>query len=97
MKTLVSGFALAGFLIGVCLGVYAFYLTSHQQTGNAWLFVGLCPPSIGAMALDNGSMVTGIVAWLFISVMNGALYGLFGLLVGLTRTKQNKSIENKRP
>lgn len=79
----VGGFALSGFVIGVCLGAYTFYLTSHQQSGNTWLFLFLCPPSIGAMALDNAGVVGGIVGWLFISLTNAALYGTVGFVLRL--------------
>ena len=53
VKKCTVGFAEVGFSVAVMLGAYAFYLTSHQRGGNELLFIGLCPPSIGAMALDN--------------------------------------------
>jgi len=74
-------FGLIGFLIGAALGAYAFYLTSHHQIGNADLFLVLCPPSIGALALENAGVLGGIIGWLFISFMNAGLYALIGLIL----------------
>jgi hypothetical protein len=47
------GFAVAGFAIGEALCAYSFYLTSHGRIGNVALFLILCPPSIGALALEK--------------------------------------------
>jgi hypothetical protein len=76
------GFAVAGFAIGEMLCAYAFYITSHHQIGNDALFLILCPPSIGAMALDNAGIVGGLIGWFFISLSNAVLYGLIGLGAG---------------
>ena len=79
----VLGFALVGFTIGMALCGYAFYITSHHLgPGNETLFLVLCPPSIGAMALDNAGVLGGIVGWVFISLVNAGLYALVGLLCG---------------
>jgi hypothetical protein len=98
----IVGFAATGFLIGVTLGAYAFYLTSHQRIGNMLLFIALCPPSISAMALDNAGLVGGLVAWLFIAVANGAVYGAVGFACSfvwegtkrLLRKRSNSSHRN---
>lgn len=73
-------FAAAGFVVGLGLCRYAFYLTSHHQIGNPLVFIILCPPSIGAIALDNAGVLGGIVGWVFISMANAGLYFLLGLL-----------------
>ena len=90
VKKCTVGFTAVGFLVGVMLGTYAFYLTSHQRMGDERLFIGLCPPSIGAMALDNAGVVGGVVGWLGISIENGALYGAVGFGCGslCERTKR---------
>ena len=77
------GFAVAGFGIGAALCANAFYLTSHGRIGNMALFLILCPPSIGALALDNAGIVGGLIGWFLISLENAALYGLLGLGVGV--------------
>ena len=82
VKKCTVGFAEVGFSVAVMLGAYVFYLISHQRGGNELLFIGLCPPSIGAMALDNAGVVGGLVGWLIISVENGALYGAVGFACG---------------
>jgi len=57
-------FALIGFLIAAALCAYTFYLTSHHQIGNMALFLELCPPSIGSIALDNAGVLGGIIGWI---------------------------------
>jgi hypothetical protein len=76
------GFSVAGFAIAEVLCAYAFYLTSHHQIGNYALFLILCPPSIGAMALDNAGIVGGLIGWFLISLENAVIYGLIGLGAG---------------
>jgi hypothetical protein len=66
--------AIAGFCVGIALCGYAFYLTSHHETGSPFLFLVLCPPSIAAIALDNAGVVGGLVGWLFISFANADFY-----------------------
>ena len=73
------GFAIVGFAIGITLGGYAFYITSHGRSSNIALFLILCPPSISSMALDNASLLGGIIGWIFISVENAGLFALVGL------------------
>jgi hypothetical protein len=80
-------FALAGFMIAIALGVYAFYLTSHRRIGNEALFLFLCPPSIGAMALDNAGILGGIIGWLIIAMGNALLYGGIGFALGMAAKK----------
>jgi hypothetical protein len=89
-KTIVAAFAAAGFAVGMGLCGYAFYLTSRHQIGNAFLFVVLCPPSIGAMALDSAGVFEGIVGWVFISAMNSGLYSLMGLFVARVSAANSK-------
>jgi hypothetical protein len=72
------GFAIVGFAIGMTLCGYAFYTTSHGRSSNLALFLILCPPSIGAMALDNAGLLGGIIGWIFISAENAGLYALVG-------------------
>jgi hypothetical protein len=63
-----------GFAIGEALCAYTLYLTSHGLIGNETLFLGLCPPSIGALGLDKAGTVGGIVGWQFIAAANALLY-----------------------
>jgi hypothetical protein len=74
-------------MVAAALGIYAFYLTAHQQIGNAALFLILCPPSIGAMALDNAGALGGIIGWLIISIANAALYAVIGFAFGAVAEK----------
>jgi len=92
----IVGFAATGFLIGVTLGAYAFYLTSHQRIGNMLLFIALCPPSLSAMALDNAGLVGGLVAWLFIAVENGAVCGAVGFACGFVWEGTERRLLRKR-
>jgi len=77
------GFGLAGFIVAVVLCAYTFYLTSHQRVGNELVFLVLCPPSIGALALDNAGVIKGLVGWLWIAVANSALYAAAGFGCGV--------------
>ena len=76
-----SAFALMGFAIAEILCAYAFYLTSHGQIGNEIVFLTLCPPSIGAIALDNAGPVGGILGWQLIATENALIYFVGGTLV----------------
>lgn len=88
MKTRTSyafGFAVAGFGIGAVTCAYTFHLTSHSYKGgppNLTLYLILCPPSIGSMALDNAGILGGLIGWFFISLENAVLYVLVGLGIG---------------
>jgi hypothetical protein len=82
LKKCALGFAAAGSVVAVTLGAYAFYLTSHQRIGNELLFIVLCPPSIGALALDSADVAGGLVGWSFIVVANSVLYGAAGFGLG---------------
>jgi hypothetical protein len=79
---------MAGFAIGMGLCGYAFWLTSHHLIESTALFIVLCPPSIGAMALDNAGVIGGIIGWCFISFVNGALYLAIGALIDRVRAFQ---------
>jgi hypothetical protein len=78
-RNLVVSFALAGFLIAEALCAYAFHLTAHHRIGNTAFFLLLCPPSIGALALDNAGVLGGLIGWLLISIGNAGLYAVIGL------------------
>jgi hypothetical protein len=75
-------FAFSGFMIAAALGIYAFYLSSHHQVGNAVLFILLCPPSISSVALDNAGVIGGIIGWFFIAGCNAVIYAGIGFLLG---------------
>jgi hypothetical protein len=83
------GFAITGFVIGAVLCAYTFYVTSSHNKGASFsslsltLYLLACPPSIGAMALDNAGIVGGLIGWLLISLMNASLYGILGLGFGI--------------
>jgi hypothetical protein len=47
-----------------------------------WVFLGLCPPSITALALDNASLTEGVIAWFLIALMNAGLYAVAGAVIG---------------
>lgn len=75
-------FAIAGFVIGEILCAYTFYSNSgHHAPINDELFLVLCPPSIGGLALETAGVAGGIFGWLIISLLNGGLYGLGGLVL----------------
>jgi hypothetical protein len=76
-------FAVAGFVVGEALCAYAFYLTSHGRIGNELLFLTLCPPSIGALGLENAGPVRSLIGWQFIAAANAALYGAVAAICGL--------------
>ncbi len=78
---LLFGFALAGFVIGAALGVYTFLTNRSGIAADATIFI-LCPPSLGAIGLDNAGFMAGIIGWVGISAMNAAWYGAIGLLIG---------------
>jgi len=90
------GFAAVGFVVAVTLCAYTFYLTSHHRIGNELLFIGLCPPSIAAIALDNAGVAGGLVGWLFIAVANAALYGAFGFAGGLILARRKDGLSKRQ-
>jgi hypothetical protein len=49
-------------------------ITSPDIEGNDSLFLILCPPSIGAMALNNAGIIGGTLGWLVISGANACLH-----------------------
>ncbi len=77
------GSGLLGFAVGVCLWGYAFYLTGRGLVGDERVFLVLCPPSIGAIALDNVGVFRGAIGWLIITIENACLYMLVGFVIGL--------------
>jgi hypothetical protein len=81
--------AIAGFCVGIAMGGYAFYLTSHREIGNSLLFVVLCPPSIMAMALDNAGTVGTLVGWLFIAFVNAGFYALLWAILPFRRVQNS--------
>jgi len=79
------GFAVTGFLIGVGLCAYTFYVTSSHYKGpppSDAVYLVLCPFSFASLALDNAGVAGGWVGWFFISIMNAALYGVIGFGIG---------------
>ena len=79
------GFGVTGFLIGVTLCAYTFYVTPSHYKGPpppAAVYLVLCPSSFAAMALDNAGVAAGLIGWFFISLMNAALYGIIGFGIG---------------
>jgi len=85
------GFAVCGFMIAVALWVYAGYLATHLTThhliGNEALFLILCPPSIGAMGLDNAGVLGGLIGWLIIAIVDIHLYAEIGIVLGMALKK----------
>jgi hypothetical protein len=72
-----------GFSIAILLGAIAFSTTrpGHNIPVSGLVYLTLCPPSIGSMALDNASLLGALVGWLFIAVENAALYALLGAIL----------------
>jgi hypothetical protein len=84
-------FAIAGFAIGEFLCAYTFYSNSgHYAPINEGLYLILCPPSIAAMALGDIGQVVSIISWAVISLLNGVLYGLCGLVLNFLLRIQQK-------
>ncbi|MGC2420904.1 MAG: hypothetical protein WA405_04550 [Candidatus Acidiferrales bacterium] len=81
-------FAIAGFVIAMILGSYAFYLNAHGRNGDAALFLILCPPSFAAIALDSASVIEALIGWLVICLANAGLYAVVGLGVGTKLQKR---------
>jgi hypothetical protein len=59
----------------------AYYTVSNTTAG--FLYVKLCPACIASLALDNASVITGIVGWLLICISNSVLYAILGLFPAL--------------
>ncbi len=85
----VTGFAVAGFVIAWILLAYSEYCAAHRIRPMQELFLFLCPPSIGSVALDRASTVDAMVGWLLISLFNAALYAGLGVLVALLPRRSN--------
>jgi hypothetical protein len=81
------GFAVFGFTIATGLCGYAFYLSAHHLIGNTALFLILCPPSLGAIGLDNAGVLGGIIGWLIIAIVNLHLYAAIGIVFGMSLKK----------
>jgi hypothetical protein len=85
-------FCTIGFLSGMSLCAYTFYLSTHHLTGNPFLFLFLCPFSIAAMALQNVGIAAGVFGWLLISCANAILYGAIASeFISLKRAKHSAS------
>jgi hypothetical protein len=80
------GFAIAGLAIGPALLAYTFFGRVQD-----WLFLALCPPSLGAIALDSAGPLTAVLGWLLISLLNSGLYGLVGLFVDFVVSRLPKT------
>jgi hypothetical protein len=52
------------------------------------IYLLLCPFSFTSIALDNAGVVGGLIGWLFISLVNGAFYGVLGFGFGLRVEKR---------
>src|SRR5579863_7652412 len=78
---------LIGFVIGVALCAYTFYLTSHHQIGNTALFTILCPPSIASVVLYNAVVLGAVIVWFAISMFNAGLPAGIGLALGAAMKK----------
>jgi hypothetical protein len=76
-------FAVAGSAIRAALCAYTFYCNARPHCYiNEALFLILCPPSIAAFAMmDISSVAARIIVWLLVSLFNGGLYGLGGLML----------------
>lgn len=87
----VGGFAAVGFLLPLFL--LAYYTAAHHMSRypNTDLLFYLCPSSIICMGLDNASVSTAVIVWLFISASNAVLYALPGLVVALILRFRNSN------
>jgi len=54
------------------------------------LYLVLCPAPVCALALDNAGLISGLLGWFFIRLVNAALYGGVGLELG-ERTERKQA------
>jgi hypothetical protein len=74
--------ALLGFAVASWLCADAYHLfSSDGPIANEWVYLILCPASIGSIGLDNATLTAGLLAWLFFGLVNAVLYGTVGWLV----------------
>jgi hypothetical protein len=80
-------FATIGAVVAVALLAYDhWFLVSPAGYNTAtdsdlFLFLALCPPSLGLMALENARGAALMAGMLGIVVLNAALYGGVGILI----------------
>ena len=80
-------FALIGFMMAAT--VLADGLSKTQHFSDV-MYVTLCPPCFGAIALDNAGPLSAIVAWLMFFIANAGWYAAIGLLIGGLAEKKVK-------
>jgi hypothetical protein len=87
------GFAALGAVIAIALLAYDYlYLTgpdgfNHATELDVDLFMALCPPSFGLMALEHASSTTLLFSLSFIVLLNAGLYGSVGWVAGAIADK----------
>jgi len=80
---IVVAFAAVGFVLPWLL--LAFYAIAHRMGAHPspTPLLYLCPLSIGALGLDNASLVVALIGWLFISAVNAVIYAIPGFAISL--------------
>lgn len=82
--------AVLGFVIAVGLARLAFSGVPWSAKFT-WVFLVLCPPSIGAISLDNASRMLSVLAWFLFALTNAGLYAVVGWITGwLVSGRQEK-------
>lgn len=72
-----SLFGTAGAVVAVCLIVYAWYITSRGMAPSQsidWLYIVLCPTSLGLMGTERLSVIGQGLAYTFIVLTNSLIY-----------------------
>ena len=78
-------FALIGLAVAAVLLTVAVKFTGGGDT--VWVFIILCPPSLGLMALDASGPWAQAAGLLYVVVANAVLYGGIGFLGWLVYAK----------
>jgi hypothetical protein len=83
MKRIDKFFALVGIAVGSFLTWYAYYSNSHREVTRIsdFVYLLLCPSSIGLMVTENPSLSGQVIIVLIVVAANGFLYGLASVVI----------------
>jgi hypothetical protein len=83
MKAIDKTFVSLGMIVAGILTWYAYYSNLHPGAPElGWfVYVVLCPPSIGLMATEHATKWGQAIIVLTVVAANGALYGVVSLIV----------------
>jgi hypothetical protein len=79
-----SLFGTVGAVVAVCLIAYAGYITSRgiAPSGSIdWVYVGLCPTSLGLIGTERLSVIGRGLAYTFIVLTNSLIYATAAWLI----------------